>query len=72
MKAMRANILRAQKIIAAFRRDNKGKAMEVQMQMVERFDPEEVAAEASWRPKWTPSGPVVLIEPDEGSDMQGR
>lgn len=44
-------------------------AMELQARLLERFHPEELAVEACWRPKWTPSGPVVLIEPEEGEDI---
>ena len=45
-------------------------AMEVQAALLESFHPEEVAVEAAWRPKWTASGPVVLIEPAEGEDIK--
>ena len=96
-RVVRANILRAQKIIAAFLRDNKGRgdpldeaavleavsvrmgvvgfpdeAMEVQAQLLERFHPEELAVEPAWKPKWTATGPVVLIEPEEGDDIVDR
>ena len=94
-RTTRANILRSQKIIATFLRDNRGRgdpmdeaavletvsirmgllgypdeAMEVQAALLESFHPEEVAVEAAWRPKWTASGPVVLIEPAEGEDIK--
>ena len=94
-RTVRANILRSQKIIAAFLRDNRGRgdpideaavleavsikmgvlgfpdeAMEWQAALLESFHPEEVAVEPAWRPKWTPTGPVVLIEPEEGEDVK--
>ena len=94
-RTVRANILRSQKIIAAFLRDNRGRgdpideaavleavsikmgvlgfpdeAMEWQAALLEPFHPEEVAVEPAWRPKWTPTGPVVLIEPEEGEDVK--
>ena len=92
-RTARANILRSQKIIAAFLRDNRGRgdpideaavleAVSVKMgllsfpdeamewQLLESFHPEELAVEPSWRPKWTPTGPVVLIEPEEGEDVK--
>ena len=34
-------------------------AMEVQAALLENLHPEEVAIEASWRPKWIATGPVV-------------
>ena len=94
-RATRANILRSQKIIAAFLRDNRGRgdpmdeasvleavsirmaylgypdeAVECQAALLESFHPEEVAVEASWRPKWTATGPVVLIEPESNEDVK--
>ena len=45
-------------------------AMEVQARLLETFQPEELAFEPSWRPKWTPNGPVVLIEPEEDEDVK--
>lgn len=45
-------------------------AMEVQVRLLETFHPEEVALEPCWRPKWTPSGPVVLVEPDEDTPVK--
>lgn len=93
-RVARANILRAQKVIASFLRDNKGRcdpmdeaavyeavglrmgllgypdeALEEQAGLLHRFQSEELADEASWRPKWTPSGPVVLVEPDDPGDI---
>lgn len=38
--------------------------------LLESFHAEEVAVEASWRPKWTATGPVVLIEPDDNEDLK--
>lgn len=40
------------------------------MRLLEVFHPEELAVEPCWRPKWTPSGPVVLVEPDEDADIK--
>lgn len=45
-------------------------AVEVQMRLLEVFHPEELAIEPCWRPKWTPSGPVVLVEPEEDADIR--
>ena len=94
-RTTRANILRAQRVIASFLRDNQGRgdpmdegavleavsikmgllgypdeAMEVQARLLETFQPEELAFEPSWRPKWTPTGPVVLVEPEEDDDVK--
>ena len=86
-RTARANILRSQKIIAAFLRDDEAavleavsvkmgllgfadEAMEWQAALLESFHPEELAVEPSWRPKWTPTVPVVLIEPEEGEDVK--
>lgn len=37
--------------------------------MLVRFQSEELADETSWRPKWTPSGPVALVEPNNPGDI---
>ena len=45
-------------------------AVECQARLLESFQPEELAVEASWRPKWTSTGPVVLIEPEDDEDVR--
>ena len=93
-RVVRANILRARRIIASFLRDKKGRgdlmdeaavyeavglrmghlgypdeALEEQSSLLVRFQSEELADETSWRPKWTPSGPVALVEPNDPGDI---